>query len=159
KPVDYCSSADAQKPLEERDHYRACEVQDKVVGTFENRQVGVKHRLIFVHSSAKAKLQAETRERHLTKIRAEFEQVEKIMGKYSLKTEEAIRRRLEKARGLYNEGKLFSYTLTSPRGKFALTWQIDEAGLERRKELEGVFVLRTNLSKTRHPIATVLAKY
>ena len=159
KPVDYCSQADAQRTPEERDQYRACEVQDKVVGLFEGRNVSVKYRLIFIHSSAKAKQQAATRERHLTKIRAEFEQVEKILGKYSLKTEAAIRRRLEQARSKYSEGKLFSYTLTSARGKFALTWQIDAAALESLKELEGVFVMKTNLSKSKHSIATVLAKY
>ena len=159
EPIEYCSQADAKRPPEERDQYRACEVKDKVVGFFEGRNVGVKYRLIFVHSSAKAKQQAATRERHLTKIGAEFEQVEKILGKYSLKTEEAIRRRLEQARGKYSEGKLFSYTLTSKKGKFALTWQIDAAALERQKELEGVFVLKTNLSKSKHPIAKVLAKY
>lgn len=159
KPVDYCSQADANRPPEERDQYQACEVSDKVVGVFEGRNVGVKYRLIFVHSSAKAKQQATTRERHLAKIRAEFEQVEKILGKYSLKTEEAIRRRLEQARGKYSEGKLFSYTLTAAGGKFALTWQLDEAGLKRLQELEGVFVLKTNLSKSKHPIATVLAEY
>jgi transposase len=159
KPVAYCSQADANRPPEERDQYQACEVSDKVVGVFEGRNVGVKYRLIFVHSSAKAKQQAATRERHLTKIRAAFEQVEKILGKYSLKTEEAIRRRLEQARSKYSEGKLFSYTLTSKGGKFALTWQVDTAALERLKELEGVFLLKTNLSKSKHPIATVLAKY
>lgn len=159
QPVDYCSQADANKPPEERDHYQACEVKDKVVGLFGGRNVGVQYRLIFVHSSAKAKQQAATRERHLTKIRAAFEQVEKILGKYSLKTEEAIRRRLEQACSQYSEGKLFSYTLTSKRGQFALTWQIDTAALERVQQLEGVFVLKTNLSKRKHPIATVLAKY
>jgi transposase len=159
KPVDYCSHADNKRPPEERDQYRACEVSDKIVGAFAGRNVGVKYRLIFVHSSAKAKQQATTRERHLTKIRAEFEQVEKILGKYSLKTEAAIRRRLEQARSKYSEGKLFSYTLTSQGGQFALTWQLDAAALERLKELEGVFVLKTNLSKSKHPVATVLAKY
>jgi transposase len=159
KPVDYCSAADAKRPPEERDHYLACEVKDKVVGTFEGRKVGVRYRLLFVHSSAKAKQQAATRERHLTKIRAEFEQVEKILGKYSLKTEAAIRRRLEQARSKYSEGKLFSYTLTMAKGKFVLTWEIDAAALERLKELEGVFVLKTNLSKSKHLIAMVLAKY
>jgi transposase len=159
KPVAYCSQADANRPPEERDQYQACEVSDKVVGVFEGRNVGVKYRLIFVHSSAKAKQQAATRERHLTKIRAAFEQVEKILGKYSLKTEEAIRRRLEQARGKYSEGKLFSYTLTAAGGKFALAWQIDEAERKRLQELEGVFVLKTNRSKSKHPIATVLAEY
>jgi transposase len=159
KPVDYCSQADAKRPPEERDKYQACEVSDKVVGIFNGRNVGVNYRLIFMHSSAKAEQPAETRERHLQKIRAEFEQVEKILGKYSLKTEEAIRRRLEQARSKYSEGKLFSYTLTSKAGKFALSWQIDTQALERVKELEGVFVLKSNLSKKKHPIAKVLAKY
>jgi transposase len=158
KPVDYCSQADAKKPPEERDRYAAYEASDKVVGVFAGRNVTVRYRLIFVHSSAKAKQQAATRERHVDKIRAEFEQVQKILGKYSMKTEEAIRRRLEKACSKYREGKLFSYTLTSKNGKFALGWQIDAAELERMKELEGVFVLKTNLSKSK-PIAKVLALY
>jgi transposase len=157
--IDYCSLADANRLPEDRDQYQACEVPDKVEGVFDGRNVGVNYRLIFVHSSAKAKQQAATRERHVEKIRVEFEQVNKILGKYSLKTEEAIRRRLEKACGSYIEGKLFSYTLTSKDGKFALTWQIDEAALQRQVELEGVFVLKTTLSKSKHPIATVLSNY
>jgi hypothetical protein len=48
-------------------------VRDSVVGTFEGHSVRVKYRLLFIHSSAKAQQQATTRERHLTKIRAEFE--------------------------------------------------------------------------------------
>lgn len=159
RPVDYCSQADAKRPEEVRDQYQAWEVKDSVVGDFQGRKVTVKYRLIFVHSSAKAKQQAATRERHLEKIRAEFEQVQKILGKYSLKTEAAIRRRLEQACCKYSEGKLFSYTLTCPEGKFDLTWQIDAAGLESLKQLDGVFVLKTNQPKKQHPVAAMLAKY
>lgn len=159
KAVDYCSHADEKRPEDERDHYQACEVKDKVVGEFAGQKVGVNYRLLFVHSSAKAERQATTRERHLAKIRAEFEQVEKILGKYSLKTEAAIRQRLEKARSMYGEGKCFSYELTSTKGKFALTWQIDEAALAQQQELDGVYVLKTNLSKNQYPIAAVLSKY
>ena len=159
KPVNYCSNADAKRPPEERDQYQACEVRDKVVGVFDGRNVGVKYRLIFVHSSAKAKQQADTRERHLTKVRAVFEKVEKLLGKYKMKTEAAIQQRLEQARSTNSEGKLFSYTLTSKKGEFKLTWQIDAEALERVKELEGVFVMKTNRSKSKHSIATVLAKY
>lgn len=54
---------------------------------------------------------------------------------------------------------MFSYTLTATAGKFTLTWQIDEAALARLKELEGAFVLKTNLSKKKQPLATVLATY
>lgn len=160
RSVDYCSQADAQRPAEQRDHYQACEIADTTEGVFEGRPVRVKQRLIFVHSSAKAQQQASTRERHLAKTRAEFEQVEKILGKYSLKTEAAIRRRLEQARSKYSEGKLFSYTLTETRDqKFSLTWQIDETALARQQELEGVFVLKTNLPKRQHTIEAVLTAY
>jgi transposase len=159
KPVEYCSKADAKRPLEKRDRYQACEVPDNIAGTFEGHNVRVKYRLLFIHSSVKAEQQSTTRERHISKIRTEFEQVQKILGKYSMKTEAAIRRRLEKACSKYSEGKLFSYTLTSEDGKFALIWQIDEGALARLKELEGLFVLKTNQSKTKHPIAKVLAAY
>jgi transposase len=159
EPVEYCSAADAKRPLEERDQYQACEVSDSVAGIFEGRNVRVKYRLLFIHSSVKAEQQSTTRERHIRKIRTEFEQVQKILGKYSMKTEAAIRRRLEQARSKYSEGKLFSYTLTSKGGKFALIWQINEAALARLKELEGLFILKTNQSKTEQPIAKVLAAY
>jgi transposase len=49
--------------------------------------------------------------------------------------------------------------LTSRRGQFALTWQIDAAALAEQQELDGVFVLKTNRSKSKHPIAKVLATY
>lgn len=157
--IDYCSQADSRRPPEARDQYEACEVEDDVEGVFEGRRVTVGYRLIFIRSSAKAQKQAATRERHVQKIRDEFEHVQKNLGKYSLKTEEAIRQRLQKACGMYNEGKLFSYTLTKPRGQYRLTWQIDEVALQRQIELEGAFVLKTNLPKKQYPLAKVLAAY
>jgi len=159
KPVDYCSQADAKRPPEDRDQYQACEIPDEVTSTFAGKKVRVKHRLLFVHSSAKAQRQGETRERHLDKVKAEFAQVQKIAGKYSLKTAEAIRRRLEQARGKYREGKLFDYELTKRGNKFALTWSVNAAELTRQKELEGVFVLRTNEPLRTKPIAEVLRTY
>ena len=82
------------------------------------------------------------------------------LNKYSLKTEETIRRRLEAARAKYNEGDLFTYTLTKDRpGRFDLQWKIDGKALERRKLVEGVYVLKTNLSQQSCPLAKTLAKY
>lgn len=104
KPIEYCSQADSKRPPEERDRYQACEVPDNVTGAFEGRSVRVPYRLLFIHSSAKAQQQATTRARHVSKIVAEFEQVAKILGKYSLKTEEAIRRRLDQACGSTAKG-------------------------------------------------------
>lgn len=158
KPIDYCSLADSKRPPEKRDQYQACEVKDQVVSTFNGQKVTVKHRLLFVHSSAKAERQAATRQRHLDKIEAELQQVQKLAGKYSLKTEDKIRRRLEVMLGKYSEGKLYDYTVSQRGPKFTVTWSINAARLEQVKELEGVFVLRTNESRKLSP-AGVLGKY
>jgi transposase len=158
KPIAYCPKSHAQRPPEQRDHYQACETTEELTGTFEGRPLRLKYRLIFVHSSAKAKQQAATRARHLDKIRAEFELVQRNLGKYSFKTEEAIRRRLEKACARYTEGSLFQYTLTAPAGQFNLEWHLDETALAQVQELEGVFVLKTNLPK-KQSITAVLTTY
>lgn len=158
RPVDYCPKTHEQRPPEDRDRYQGVEVADEVTGEFEGRKIKVKYRLLFVHSTAKAQQQVATRERHLAKIQAEFEQAQKILGKYSLKTEEAIRRRLEKARGLYSEGKLFDYDLRVKDGKFSLTWTINERALEERRQLDGIFVQKTNLSRRQWPLDKVLPK-
>jgi transposase len=122
--------------------------------------VKLTYRLIFVWSEAKARQEAVTRERHVAKIRAEFETVERNLNKYSLKTEEAIRRRLAAARAKYDEGELFVYELSQDRrGQFHLQWRIDGKALARRKLLEGVYVLKTNRSKRTSPLAQTLAKY
>lgn len=158
RPLEYCPKTHAQRPPEERDHYQGVEVKDEVTGEFEGRKVKVKYRLLFLHSSAKAQQQAATRERHLAKIRAEFEHVQKNVGKYSLKTEEAIRRRLEKARAMYAEGKFFDYNLRVQGGKFSLTWTINEQALEERRQLDGIFVQKTNLPRRQWPLDKVLHK-
>src|SRR5262249_41747058 len=99
-------------------------------------------------------------ERHQAKVAAEFETIVRNLNKYSLKTEETIRRRLEAARAKYDEGELFTYELTKDRhGLFSLTWKIDGKALQRCKLLEGVYVLKTNLSTRSYPPAKTLAKY
>ena len=96
----------------------------------------------------------------MAKIRAEFEAVERNLNRYSLKTEEAILRRLEAAKAKYGEGKLFTYQLKQDRqGRFQLSWEIDARPWRSGKLLEGVFVLKTNLPKQSSPLTKVLSKY
>lgn len=159
KPVDYYPKSQEKRPAEERDSYHACEVEDKLAGEVDGRRIRLKYRLIFVHSEAKARQEAKTRERHVAKIRVEFEAVERNVGKYSLKTREAVIRRLEGAKGKYAEGSLFQYELTNTRGGLRLTWKIDTKALQQREQLEGVYVLKTNLPKKAHPTAEVLTTY
>ena len=94
------------------------------------------------------------------KICEEFENVERNLGKYTLKSTEAVRQRLEKAKALYGEGNLFEYQVEQDRrGRLKLQWKINEKKLQRARLLEGVYVLKTNLSSAKHPIATVLGTY
>jgi transposase len=158
--VDYHPKSQERLPPEERDEYRGFELNDPLEGKVDGRNVKLSYRLLFIWSEAKARQEAITRERHMDKIRAEFETIERNLNKYTLKTEETIRRRLESARGKYDEGELFTYELTkSRRGEFSLTWTIDKKALQRRELLEGVYVLKTNLKKGSCPLAKTLAKY
>src|SRR5262249_21789469 len=143
-----------------RDQYRATEVAEHLDGEVDGKPVGLDYRMVFVWSQAKARQEATTRERHVAKVRAEFEAVERNLGRYSLTTTEAITRRLEAAKGKYPEGALFAYQLRPTRGgQFHLTWCLDAAALERRQFLEGVYVLKTNLPARTHPVAEVLRAY
>src|SRR5205823_11434221 len=128
-------------------------------GIHAGRQTKLDYRQVFVWSQAKERQEASTRERHVAKIRKEFEAVERNLNKYSLKTPEAVRRRLEAARAKYTEGKLFAYELKERSGAMRLQWQIDTQALEEWKLLEGVFVLKTNLTKKQCRLPQVLRKY
>lgn len=159
KPIDYCPKSQAHLPEEQRDAYQACEVEEKLYGEVNGRGLRLKYRLIFVHSQAKAKQEAKTRERHVAKIREQFEAVERNLGKYSLKTTEAVVRRLETAKGKYTEGSVFDYELSKTRGQLRLKWNINPKAVREFEELEGVYLLKTNLPKKAHPTAKVLAMY
>jgi transposase len=159
RPVAYWPQSQERLPPEKRDQYQAFEVEDRLEGTFAGRKTKLNYRLLFVWSEAKQRQEAATRERHVAKIREEFEAVQRNLNKYSLKTEDAVLRRLEAARVKYAEGKLFSYELKKNRSALRLHWQIDAKALEEWKRLEGVFVLKTNLPKRTCALKRVLRKY
>ena len=92
--VDYFPQSQARLPADERDKYEAAETTAVLEGIVDGRKIRVKYRLIFVWSEAKAALEAETRERHMSKIREEFEAIERNLNKYSLITQEKILGRL-----------------------------------------------------------------
>jgi transposase len=160
RPVAYCPKSQEHLPPEQRDQYQAFELPDRLEGTHAGRKAKLDYRLVFVWSQAKERQEAATRERHVAKIREEFEAVERNLNKYSLKTEAAVLRRLEAARARYGEGKLFAYQLNMKRsGWLQLQWQIDAKAVAEWKLLEGVFLLKTNLAKKSSPLKRVLRKY
>jgi transposase len=159
KVVDYCPKSKQHLPVEERPKYKVHESYKRLEGNVDGRMVRMKYRQIFVWSEAKAAEEAKTRQRHISKIRAEFEAIEKNLNKYSLKTKEKIVRRLEAAKGKYTVGDVFPYQLTQRSGKFTLRWGIDEQALDRRIKLEGAYLLKTDLAKSKYPAASVLQEY
>src|SRR4051812_13578430 len=160
KPVDYYPDSQAKRPAEDRDRYEAVEVAEHLEGQVDGKATRLDYRMIFVWSESKARQEESTRERHTAKVVAEFEAVQRNLGRYSLKTTEAIVRRLEAAKGKYAEGALLDYRLVQePVVGFILTWQFDAGALERWQHLEGVYVLKTNLPGRTHPLAEVLRTY
>jgi transposase len=158
--LDYCPKSQADRPPAERDQYKALEVSELLAGIHDGRTVRLRYRLLFVWSESKARQEAATRERHVAKIQAEFEAVQRNLGRYRLKTREAVVRRLEGTLARYSEGALFRYELEGGQaGPFALTWRIDGPALAQWQQLEGVYVLKTNLSARQRPLAEVLRNY
>src|SRR4051794_6678882 len=157
---DYFPQSQAKLPPEKRDAYKALEVTEHLEGPVDRRRVRLDYRLIFVWSEAKARQEAATRERHVGKSRGEFGAVGRNLGRYSLKTTEAIVRRLEAAKGKYGEGELFEYHLEQdPSGRFRLDWGLDAAAVQQWESLEGVYVLKTNLPRPAYRLTKVLRLY
>jgi transposase len=160
KKVDYCPQSKSHLPPEERPEYQVAEVPAVLEGHVDGRPVRLRYRQIYVWSQAKAEEEAKTRERHLAKIQEEVEKVQRNLNKYSLKTEAAIVKRLESAKNRYAEGDVFQYQLTKTRrGEFSLDWKIDQAALRARQEVEGGYVLKSNVPKAEWSPAQALAEY
>jgi transposase len=159
KEVDYCPKSKAHLPPEDRPKYKVAEVPAHLQGNVDGRNVRVNYRLVYVWSEAKAVEEAKTRKRHLQKIQDEFETVERNLNKYKLTTDEAVVRRLEIAKGKYAEGEVFDYKVTKQRGKLQLSWSINQATLRARKEVEGVYVLKASLPKSKYATVDLLREY
>jgi transposase len=157
--INYYPKSQEHLPPQQRDEYKAHEVKELLKGEVDGRKVRLHYRLIFVYSQARAKQQSQTRERHAGKIREEFDKVQRNLNKYKLKSYEAIVARLEKAKGRYGEGTLFHYEVQGQAGQFQLNWRLDEKELQQCKDLEGVYVLKTNQSSSEQPVAAVVSKY
>ena len=158
-PVAYWPKSQEQRKPEDRDQYKAFEVKESLKRRVNGKQEKLDYRVLYVWSEAKQHQEASTRERHVAKIRAEFEAIAKNLNRYTLINEQTIIRRLEQAKGQYSEGSLFRYELTQTKDRFTLQWGQDPKALAEWKQLEGVFVLKTSMAQAKLPLAKTLAKY
>jgi transposase len=159
KVVDYCPKSKQHLPEEKRPKYKTYELTKKLEGEVDGRVIRMTYRQIFVWSEAKAAEESKTRQRHLEKTRSEFETIEKNLNKYSLKTQDKIVSRLESAKAKYPIGDAFTYDLSRRSGKFSLRWEIDQAKVNRLENLDGAYVLKTDLPKSKYPSPAVLREY
>ena len=157
--VDYCPKSKQHLPEDQRPKYQVHEVWKTLEGKVDRRRVRMRYRLLFVWSEAKANEEAKTRQRHLGKVREEFDKIAKNLNKYSLKTREKIIERLESAKNKYTVGHVFRYALSCRQGQFQLDWHIDETALARAQQLEGAYVIKTDLPKGEYSAAQVLEQY
>jgi transposase len=157
QPLDYYPKSQEHLPAEQRDKYRGVEVAQQIRGLVDGKPVCCKYRLLLLWSEAKGRQEASTRQRHVDKIRADFAHIEKNLNRYRLKTLGEVQRRLEAAKRRYTEGKMFRYELKEDQqGLLTLGWHIDAKELAHAAELDGVFVLKTNLAKATHSMSAVL---
>ena len=159
KPVKYWPKSQEKLSPAERDEYQAFELTDCLERTVDGKKQKHDYRILFVWSESKERQEIKTRERHVAKIRAEFEKIERNLNHYKLKEEKMIIQRLEKAKSLYTEGSLFEYTLGGKKGSYTLKWGMNAKALAEWQKLEGVFVLKTNQSTRQLPLGATLAKY
>ncbi len=158
--LDYHSQSQAHLPAEQRDQYRGVEVDQELRGLKDGQPLHCKYRVLFIWSEAKARQEADTRQRHIAKIKEVFVKTAKNLNKYKCKTVQDVTRRLEAARSRYAEGKLFVYEVgEDAAGQLTLAWHLDPKAVARWKRLEGVFVLKTNLASRTHTTADVLRTY
>lgn len=159
KLVDHCPKSTQRLPEEERPKYKIFESSNKLEGKVDGKKVRMKYRTLFVWSEAKAEQERKTRERHLEKTKAAFEKIEQNLNKYSLKTHEKIVSRLEAAKSKYSVGEVFQYNLSQRLGIFSMQWSIDKKELKRLAELDGAYILKTDLPTATHPSSKVLQDY
>jgi transposase len=159
KVVDYCPKSKQHLPEDKRPEYKVFETYEQLEGKVDGKKIRMKYRQLFVWSEAKADEEAKTRQRHIEKTKAEFEKIGKNLNKYTLKTREKIVSRLEAAKSKYAAGEVFTYELSERKGVFSLTWQIDSAALERLEQLDGAYMVKTDLPKSDYSSGAVLQEY
>lgn len=159
KVVDYCPKSKQHLPDDKRPKYKVYETYETLQGKVDGKKIRMRYRQLFVWSEAKATEEAKTRQRHIDKTKVEFEKISKNLNKYTLKTREKIGSRLEAAKNKYAASEVFTYDLSESRGVFSLTWQIDPAALKSLEQLDGAYLLKTDLPKSEYSPAAVLQEY
>jgi len=149
-----------QSPRNGSDHYHGYES-----GNFMSEEG---YRIIWIRSSQKQKIDAQSRKDRLKKTRGHLRSVSRGLNKYALKTGQAIEARLEKLLAEHNTREFIDFRVIavrkreqtkSTRGRsgpntrykhirktyYRLEWSVDETALRKAANADGFFPLITNI--------------
>ena len=140
------------------------------------------YHLYWIHSTQKAEQDVETRIRRLRKCLSELKELQQKLNKYSLKTKEQIRDRVENFIKKNNCGNLIDYAIeehmevytkynaigrpnkSTPKKKikktiYTITFNTNKDRIALQAKTDGIFPLITNLTPTQYKSVDVLKIY
>ena len=155
----YVSQSEKKKAKNKRNYFEAFEKMKKIVVIGpDGKKRTYQYRLIFVYSSMKAKTEAKTREKGITKVRKELNLLASRLNKRNYETHQEITAKLGEIQKR-SASKFFDIKLCEENGKFSISFEINEEKLENAKTLEGVYILKTNLPKKKYSTDDVMERY
>lgn len=156
RPLRYLAERERRRPAKLRTRYRGAlrdwELDDPETG--ERRRF----RVAYIHSSEEAREVAAARERALLKAEEQLGRVGRGLGGRYYKTKTQVERRVGKIIGKNIEG-LITVKVGTRKGKPTLSFERDQAAIERAAATDGVYALATNLKAPRLTAGRVLRLY
>jgi transposase len=158
--VEYVSRNNARKPLDQRPHYRVCEVPHRLP---DEQSPAGSHTLrwIFVWSSEKAQQDAQQRQKALTAGTHALKRIKTLLGKYDYKTRATIEARIEKALREAKASVYFTYTLagTEEDQDWKLSYRQQSRVVTEKAEFDGIALLCTNAPAEELSAGQAMVKY
>jgi hypothetical protein len=157
--VEYVSRNNARKAVEQRPHYRVCEVAHPL----PDPETGQVYRLrwIFSWSSEKARQDAAPRARVLEAGVSGLERIRRLLGKYTSTTRARIEARVEQSLRKAKAQAYLGYTLSEPTAEqgWGLQWEARQEALADAACFDGVALLCSNVAQARLSAGAVMVKY
>ncbi len=158
--LDYVPKAERKRPKSKRHYFQAFERPETIVVKPRGDQAAqtYEYRLLFVYSSMKAKAEAHFRQKSLKTIQDELRQLTRRLNKRGHQTHKEATAKL----GVILKrpaSKFFDVNLNGTEPHLTLDYAINAEALARAKQLDGVYLLKTNLPQAEYSLNDLLTLY
>jgi transposase len=157
QPLDYLSERERHKPDEERAVFLGTERPWTLGDRKSGEQVTV--RRLFVISSEEQIACRKNRVRQMEKAEAVLRKVENNLGTRWYDTVEKVRLKVEEAMKANRVSPFYQFEIGAGADQPTFHWNRNAAALARAEELDGFYVLVTNLPADRYDPTQVLQRY